>query len=56
MRPDYKRPYYFIHNVNMEGNIKQVFRGSMGRIPSAQSTVPTDSGNIDFQTISTTSE
>ena len=56
MRPDYKRPYYFIHNVNMEGNIKQVFRGSMGRIPSAQSTVPTDSGNIDFQNISTTGE
>ena len=52
MRPDYRRPYYFIHNVNMaltEQHGKQTWSGSKSRIPSNQINIPTDPGNIDFK-------
>lgn len=47
MRPSYKRPYYFIHNVNITSNEKVNYNGNSGRIPSDNIYIPTDSGNTD---------
>jgi hypothetical protein len=64
MRPSYKRPYYFIHNVNSypadtswkqgeeQGNFlggKINYEGNFGRVPSENIYIPTDGGNTDIQ-------
>ena len=65
MRPTYKRPYYFIHNVNTsitQGDTwerqkptawtpgqKESFKGGFGRVPNSRVNLPTDPGNIDIQ-------
>lgn len=65
MRPTYKRPYYFIHNVNTsigQGDTwnsqkptawvpgqKTSFNGDFGRVPNSRINLPTDPGNIDIQ-------
>ena len=65
MRPTYKRPYYFIHNVNsypadsqyttsqpvggFEYGNKINYEGNFGRVPSENIYLPTDGGNTDIQ-------
>lgn len=69
MRPTYKRPYYFIHNVNSypadsqyttfqpEGGFeygnKINYEGNFGRVPSENIYLPTDGGNTDIQHLKT---
>lgn len=69
MRPTYKRPYYFIHNVNsypgdQTWNTKQQtsdllygnkinYEGNFGRVPSENIYIPTDGGNTDIQHLKT---
>lgn len=50
MRPTYKRPYYYIHNVNtdLENGGKINVQGGFGRVPNDKINVPTDPGNIDI--------
>lgn len=65
MRPTYKRPYYFIHNVNSYPADPQYvasepsggytygnkinYEGNFGRVPSENIYIPTDGGNTDIQ-------
>lgn len=65
MHPSYKRPYYYIHNVNTYpsdsrwgsqpsgGNIgdKVNYTGNSGRVPSENIYIPTDGGNTDIQNL-----
>lgn len=69
MRPTYKRPYYFIHNVNSYpgdqtwNTIQQTsgslygnkinYEGNFGRVPSENIYIPTDGGNTDIQHLKT---
>ena len=49
LRPTYKRPYYYIHNVNVnttKDNTKVEFK-EVGREPNDKINIPTDPGNTD---------
>ena len=63
LRPTYKRPYYYIHNVNTDlfytlpaqgkapSESKQTFEGTNGREPNGKINIPTDPGNTDINKV-----